>query len=183
VIVRHIVIRIGMGHRAEETTVGIRETLNKQPAIVIGAAIGVILLALIFLIYQVIGPSGPRLITKAYYTADDGASYFPDDIGLVPPFDHDGKQAVKAYVFKGPGVREFVGYLERYTDDAKKMIESDRARGGAGPMDPAMATGVEVKAPLTGDQGWVKGMLPAADKIRAARCPDDSQDIPQPVTP
>jgi hypothetical protein len=166
--------------------VGVRETLNRQPAITTGATIGIILFALIFIIYQVSGTNRPRIPTKAYYTADDGATYFADDIRLIPPFDHDGKPAVKADVFKCAGGKEFVGYLERYKPDAKKKIEDSRSNGGnqMAFLGQAMATGVEVKRPLTGDRGCVSTMQVFAGRITAVQCPDGSTaSLPEPVVP
>ncbi len=165
---------------------GVRETLNKQPAITTGATIGIIVIALGFIIWQVVGGGNHiRIPTKAYYTVDDGATYFKDDINLIAPFDHDGKQAVKADVFKCPSGGEFVGYLERYTPDAKKIIEDSRNHPNTddfGKAAEASQRGLEVKAPSTGDQGWVKTYLPAATKVVTIHCPDGSQQA-EPVLP
>ena len=54
---------------------GIRESLNKNPAITTGATIGIIVIALIFILYQIFGGDGaPKPITEMYYTVDDGAT-------------------------------------------------------------------------------------------------------------
>lgn len=163
---------------------GVRETLNKQPAITTGATIGIILIALIFIIVQVSGQKHVKIPTKSYFTVDDGASYYTDDISLIPPYDHDGKQAVRADVYQCPSGGKFVAYLERYTADTKKVIEASRASGGDdfGRSAEAMARGLEVKAPLTGDQGWVSTTLPAASKIIGVTCPDGS-NMAVPVMP
>ena len=87
---------------------GIRETLNKNPGITTGATAGIILLAVGFIIYQLSGGGTPSVATKAYFTIDDGKTWFSDDINKVPPFDKDGKQAVKAYVYECPGGKPFV---------------------------------------------------------------------------
>jgi hypothetical protein len=165
--------------------VGVRETLNKQPAITTGATIGIILLALIFIIYQVSGSGRVHMPTKAYYSVDEGATYFSDDINLVPPFDYDGKTAVRANVFKCGGGAPFVGYLQRYNLAAKKVLDDSRTSNAAdiSKVDQAMMTGLEVKAPLTGDKGWVNTTRSAAVKITAVQCPDGSTSTPEPVLP
>ena len=137
---------------------GVRETLNEKPAIAVGGTIGIIVLGLIFVIVELSGGGAPRFPTKSYYSVDDGASYFSDDIKLVPPFDHDGKQAVRAYLYKCEGGKEFVGFLERYKNGVR-----------------------ELKAPLTGDKGWLKG--PIADKLTLIPCPDGASGLAQPVMP
>jgi hypothetical protein len=166
---------------------GVRETLNKQPAITTGATIGIILLALIFIIYQVVGGGNHiKIPTKAYYTTDDGASYYKDDINLIAPYDYSGKQAVKADVFKCAGGSEFVGYLEKYSADAKKVLDDSRSHPGPadfGKTADAKARGLLVKAPLTGDNGWVKNYRPAAQKIVTVKCPGGVDQAPEPMLP
>jgi hypothetical protein len=58
-----------------------------------------------------------------YYSDDDGQTYFKDSIYKLAPFDHDGKTASIAVVIDD-GNHVFVGYLERYTPDAKKQIQA-----------------------------------------------------------
>jgi hypothetical protein len=59
--------------------------------------------------------------TSAYYSDDDGQSYFKDSAYKFPPFDHDGKTAVQAMVFLDHGSK-IVGYLIRYTPEAHKKL-------------------------------------------------------------
>jgi hypothetical protein len=161
---------------------GVRETLNKQPAIVTGATLGIVVLALLFIIYQLTSSGRPRIPTKAYFSDDDGASYFSDDINLLAPFDHGGKEAVKANVFKC-GDKTFVGYLERFTPVAQKQITDARSTNNMGELTAALAIGTQVKAPLTGDKGWVTEGRPAATKLELVSCPDGSVTPPEPVVP
>jgi hypothetical protein len=167
--------------------VGIRETLNKNPAITTGATIGIILLAVGFIFWQLFGSSGPAVATEAYYTVDDGATYFADDINQIPPYDYKGKPAVRAYVYECPGGKPFVSHLERYTAEGKKALEAARKSNDPNNpvvMEDVMATGLEVKKPGTGDKGWVKqGNGAAAAKIMELKCPDGKTDGIQPVMP
>jgi hypothetical protein len=166
--------------------VGIRETLNKNPAITTGATAAIILLAIGFIIYQITGGGSPSVATEGYYTIDDGKTWFSDDINKIPPFDKDGKQAVRAYVYECPGSDPFVSHLERYTPEGKKALEAaQKSNDPNNPvvMEDVMATGLEVKKPLTGDKGWVKQGAPAAGKIMELKCPDGKTEGIMPVIP
>ena len=79
---------------------GVRETINRQKAIGIASAM-MIVVCLAFAVkqYQHGGrPSLPHFADKAYYTTDDGATFFTDSVNLIPPFDHLGRSRAGAYV-------------------------------------------------------------------------------------
>jgi hypothetical protein len=164
---------------------GIRETLNQNPAITTAATGGIILIALIFIIYQMVGGGGPRIQTTAYYTVDDGKTWFPDSIERIPPFDRGGQEAVRAHVFSCRGGRDaFVAYLEKYTPEAQKRLEAARANPEAsdpGIMETVYMTGVLVKKPGQGD--WVNSMDPRAQEVTAITCPDGTTNNLEPVLP
>ena len=153
---------------------GLRETLNQNPAITTGATIGLIVVILAVIIWQSVGgggPGTPSSTPKAFYSIDDGKSWFADDASKIPPFDKGGKQAVKAMVFSCNG-KQFVAWLQRYTPEAKQKIETAMKSGGGKPdfgrIDTVQMTGVEVKAP--GGKDWVKQTDPAAAKIMTPDC-------------
>lgn len=118
-----------------------------------------------------------RAMTLAWYTDDDGKSWYSDEKSLMPPFDHDGKTSVRAIVFTCDGDKhEFVGYLERYTPQAKQAIEQSRAQVVADKSPPPVGlyetiakTGTEVKRP--GDTNWINVDSPQAVTIRKVACP------------
>jgi hypothetical protein len=167
--------------------VGIRETLNRNPGITTGVTAGIIVIALIIIGWQLTSSGGPKIPSEAYYTIDDGATWFADDIQKIPPFDKDGKPAYRAHVFKCSDGKEFVSHLERYTPEAKKKLEEARAKGDQ--ADPAVyeevtITGIEVKKPGTGDTGWVKQSdYEKAAKIASPVCPDGTTNGIEPVYP
>jgi hypothetical protein len=142
--------------------VGLRETLNENPKIVTGATAGLIVIVLGWIIISSFGGNSPGSggtagAAKAYFSDDDGKSYFADDAKKIPPFDHNGKQAVKANVYRCGG-KEFVNHLERYTPEAKKKAEAAVADARA-MKDPTIMSsiqqeGLEVKRP--GEAKWVK---------------------------
>jgi hypothetical protein len=166
--------------------VGIRETLNKNPAITTGATAAIILIAIGVIIYQITGGGTPGIATEAYYTIDDGKTWFEDDINKIPPFDKDGKKAYKVYVYKCPGSDPFVSHLERYTDAGKKAMEAAlKSNDPNNPviMEDVQMTGIEVKDPGTGEKGWVRQASPAAQKIMELKCPDGKTEGIEPVVP
>ncbi len=166
---------------------GIRETLNKNPGLTTGATAGIIILALVFIIYQINGGGTPGIATEAFYTIDDGKTWFADDVNKVPPFDKDGKQASRVYVYKCADGKEFVSHLERYTAEGKKAMEASMKADGGSPilMEDVMMNGLEVKEPGTDAvKGWVK----QSDAARAARimelkCADGNNAGIVPVVP
>ncbi len=157
---------------------GIRETVNQNPAITTGVTIGIIVIALGIIMYQLFGNSGYRVVTENYYTIDDGQSYFTDEANKVAPFDKDGKQAVRCYVFKCSDGKPFVAYLERmnekfkdkYAEALKAQQNPDNAGQAGMEAEEFRMQGQEVKKP--GDEKWVNQQSPEAEKITQITCPD-----------
>ena len=59
----------------------------------------------------------------ACYSDDDGATWFVDSAYKVTPFDHEGKQAVRALVFTyAGGSKHFVVCLMRYSQKGQKKL-------------------------------------------------------------
>ena len=169
---------------------GIREQLNQNPAITTGVTIGVIVIALGFIVWQLFGGAGgPSAVTEMYYTVDDGKTYFADDATKVAPFDHEGKEAVRCYVFKCSDGKPFVAYLERMSKDAKTKYEAALAASknandnGQSMMEAEMlaAEGMEVKKP--GDPKWLVRSMPDADKVTMINCPDGNNAALEIVLP
>lgn len=107
---------------------GIRETLNRNPAIAVAAAAVVLVGAGIYMFMFVREEAAPRYGTISFYSDDDGASYFEASNKLIPPFDHRGKQAYLAHVYScDDGKTTWVGYLEGWRPEAKPKLERLRA--------------------------------------------------------
>ena len=69
-----------------------------------------------------------------------------------------GKQALGAGVFVwGPGKKPFVGYLMRYTAEAKAQRDRSAQASGGAPTTAFLA-GLEVRRP--GESEWVPAMDP-----------------------
>ena len=155
---------------------GIREKINrngKATAIVTIAATAIVLGWIVWQSRPLPALAGPG---RPLFTADDGKSCFPDEERKIPPFMKDGKEAVRAYVFRSrTGGKTWVAYLERYSPEAKKAWEdilsarspapaknqpasegrpvTPHAMPDAGRLQRVLQTGTEVKRP--GDSKWV----------------------------
>ena len=156
---------------------GIRETIkNHTPATVIVTLI----VAAGALAYSLrssgFGP--PTASTQAFYTTDDGQTTFVADMKNLPPFLHDGKQAVRAWVFTCDGGKTtFVGYLERYTPESHKRLSAALAEQlGKPDKTPSLTVGPtdsEVKKPGPGNP-WVTRANAQAAKVTHVTCPGSS---------
>ena len=151
----------------------LRERINRNPTQAAAFAAGGIVLALLFIMWQACGGKGGGP-GRSYYSIDDGQTFFTDESTKIPPFKHEGKDAVRAHVFKCSDGKPFVGYLEMYSPQDKKMME-DAIAGKAPPMAYAGYTGqAMVKKPGAGNP-WIP-LMPGATEMYAktvqVTCPD-----------
>ena len=169
---------------------GIRESLSRNPKtgyLVAAALAAVGVAAMTFALGRPTGPRPPSGL--AYYTADDGATWFADAAGKPSPFDHQGKPAYRVYVWKCPHGKTFVSHLERLAPAAKKRLDDMKARPRVAQSGPSveveiamLSRDLEVKDPGTGDTGWVKPATPEGEKVTLLTCPDGGNDV-EPVLP
>jgi hypothetical protein len=170
-------------YEPETCPMNAREALSKHPRLSMGAAIVCVLIAIASFLVQTRGVAAPSAgDAKAFFTVDDGQTWFTDDLTSLPPFEKDGKQAVRAFVFQCSDGNKFVGYLQRFTPDAKRAIEKistpDPTR--TGPPDTsgvrmAYTVGREVKRP--GDKKWISGGDgPKSAQIISIKCPNGGGD-------
>jgi hypothetical protein len=168
---------------------GIRETLNQHTGTTLGLTGAAVVVALLMTIMQLRGgsselaegvPSG-----KFFYTTDDGKTWFIDDSTKFPPFMKDGKEAVRAYVYRTKDGKEFVGLLERYTLAAKKSLEAAAARppDPLGMEDASMAAADAVLWKKPGQTAWVSVNDPRAAGVQTVVSPNGAGDTVQLVTP
>ena len=157
---------------------GLRETLNENPRLTTGITVGLIVLAigLTFLLNRS-GSSVASPVKGHYYTDDDGATWFVDELYKPTPFDHNGKQAVRARVFKcGEKGKPFVAYLEKLTPKGKKELEQYQSEpNNKGRMAVMINREIKywmVKKPA--DAKWVDGSRNPDEvvQIRSIHCPD-----------
>lgn len=135
----------------------LRQKINQNPAIAI--ALVAILVACAGW-YLVRGSRGDavQLPTQFYFTTDDGKTTFAAGFDQLPPFQHQGKEAVRARVFSPDGGNTKVTYLEKFTPDYRTKVEaalkdpSWKMSAGVLPSPGIPAFSTLVKKP--GDANW-----------------------------
>ena len=158
---------------------GIREAIEKRKSVAITVTLVVTVGAIVAIFVQARNFDSFNA-GDMYFSTDDGQSFFVDSGTKLPPFEVDGKQAVRAHVFQCGGKR-VVGYLSRYTPETLKAIEDAKAARAQGKPPPNVhllagmgTTGLEVKRPGASNP-WIKQAdVTRATKIRVFRCPDGS---------
>ena len=148
---------------------GIRETMNKNPALAYGIAGAFVVVALGIVVYHFKPPKAVNM-DKAYFTEDDGATTFVDSNDNIPPFDHNGKTAVKLIMYSyHNGKMRYIGYLQRWTDDvAAKMKDPAKAKDVT---TGDIKGGSEVKLPNS-PAPWVNANSSDARLIFGKKSPD-----------
>lgn len=152
---------------------------------IIGLVIVVIAVAL-FVVFRQVKALSPSMEDQAFFSVDDGKTWFLDNVHQIPPFDHGGQPAVRVYLYTCKGnPQPFVGYMERYTDSARKQLLDLREKAKAQPTREkalmvsmqAMGiqqTGTEYKKP--GYKDWSKTSI--AVKCDSGRGEDLERVIP-----
>ena len=152
---------------------------------------GVVILFIGVTIWWLRGAHGSRSAlgagvgAKAWYTSDNGKTWFVDGVSKLTPFDHDGNPAYRCYLYScDGGTTKFVAYLERYTPEARQQLEdliNAKKAPQPGTIEQLMTNGVEVAQPNTGI--WIKATDPRAYSLRQPKCPSGSQKRPIPIFP
>jgi hypothetical protein len=162
----------------------IREALQKNRPLAYGVA-GVLLVGAVGLMAWTNRTGMPDELSQLYYSDDDGRTYFADDIKRVPPFDHNGKQADLAAVFRAGGGAPFVGYLERYSDAGVKRLAELAAAPHTGGIDGQIAkvkdSTLLVKRP--GEPTWHPAQSPGAAAVLNPTPPAGQSGALQSVNP
>jgi hypothetical protein len=161
----------------------IRQRINEKPAVSAAVAGGFVLIAVSLIGWMSCdtgGAGGGNFPQRAYFTVDDGKSYFPDDLDKIPPFaTADGKTAYRAVVVKCGTGQPYVSHLERYTDAQKKNLETALKSPAARPtllseIEANALSAADVKKPLTGDKAWISSGKPQYEALARPKCPDGS---------
>jgi hypothetical protein len=160
------------------------QTTREKPAWVGAVAVGVTLVALSAIYFEQFGRhhSVAAPLDSAFFSDDDGKTWFADDIGKFPPFNHNGKPAYRAGVFRCGSGELFVAYLERFTDRQKADIQASIAKEPDQKANWMQYPG-EIRKP--GESTW-RGIeltsppaeLKAYQRLLAPICPDGSNATP-----
>jgi hypothetical protein len=131
----------------------------------IAIAVGACLLVLISLTWCTMSLRKPQQTNLEYFTIDDGANYFSLSGTYFPPFNHDGKEAVQAFLYEGSDGRPFVGYMMKYSPNAQKALvaANDPNASVDSPVGEIRDEEKFYKRP--GGGKWVNGADPAAPEI------------------
>jgi hypothetical protein len=155
---------------------GLREQMNKKPALTGGVVIGVIVIAAAWLVHWHGAGSGVVVRNQIYFSDDDGKSYYSDAMTNLAPYTHNGRDAVIAHVFQIGSNPPFIAYLEKFTDDMKAQMSQQP------PPDVDSDAGTLVKRP--GDKDWELVTDSAGRTIRLSIVPPAGQPgQPVPVVP
>ncbi|HEX8323639.1 MAG TPA: hypothetical protein VF595_06965 [Tepidisphaeraceae bacterium] len=161
---------------------GLEQSLANRPAVTNALTVGVIVVALAFIAFDLLRPRPAGGGTRLYFTTDDGQTTFPHEADRLPPFDVEGKPAVRAYVYACEGGKPFVAYLERYTSETlAKLTSEDARKHGLVDRDFILADGAQVKRP--GESDWVKRGSEAGEAILDVKCPAGDNGVPMLVLP
>lgn len=159
----------------------LREKLNKNSSFATVGSAGIILLAIVVLAWQLWPRGYPKYITQAFYTDDDGKSYYADTFNLAPPFMRNGKEVNTAIVVRCGWSKPFVAYMLRYDEKAKKAMDELVAKGGkVEELFGTYAYNRVYKRP--GDAAWVTEREPGYRQLAAVQCPD-GKTSPQQLVP
>ena len=154
---------------------GLRESINQNPAVTTGATIGVILITLGVIIWNTFFADGsvpPVNVAdlKAFYSSDDGASF------VVGPFGKRyAEDVVVANVFTCDGGKtKFIAYLERYSAEARKVLKDRQSAPASGPdgSEVIIEAGTQVKPPKSGK--WVGRNSNEGAAVMKVACPGGS---------
>ncbi len=165
---------------------GIRQSLNENPVVTTIITVVIMVSAIGFIGYKIFfgGAPSPKFPSTSYFSDDNGATWYIDDAKNIPPYDHNGKKAYIAKLFRcGETGKPFVGYLEGFDDEAKAKIADKMQKEGR----PALAAerlymnrGMMIKRPQ--DTDWVESKGDSRDpdtmkkwaEIMNPKCPGDS---------
>ena len=147
----------------------LREHINKNPRLVMGASATITVIAIVFGILNYAMPGNSNELTeRAFFTDDDGKTWFVDSATRETPFEQNGKVVVRAYVYKC-GKEPFVNHLERSAStEASTKSESKPAPPRSRPNPPGGVRNVEVKRP--GSDKWVSVGDRAAAAVVKPNC-------------
>jgi hypothetical protein len=163
---------------------GIRQKIGEKQSIGVALGAGLILVAAIALAVQHM-PEKRADLNQAFYTTDDGETWFADSAYRIAPFEHEGKTAVIAQVYSyAGGSKRFCAYLAKYSPAGKERLEAAIAKARANNEPPGtaapfrdrefMQSAMLVKARGAGKE-WVPIGDPRAGEIMTIHSPDGSE--------
>jgi len=118
-------------------------------------------------------------ISRTFFSDDDGKTYFADDVSKGMTFDHDGKPAYRAFVFRSDAKGTYVGLLARPCGDDSPTANTHRPTtsvpvpaGGSKTVPPVA---FDIKKP--GDAKWVVNSGPDGQAMARAAAADGAEQV------
>jgi hypothetical protein len=164
-----------------------RDSLNRHYVIGIVSSVVVIVACILSLAWwqSTRQAQMARAVERVYYTTDDGKTLFVDAVGKACPFDHEGEQAYRAYVFRcGNTGKLFTAYVEQLDEGARARVAELSATTQPARRDEierVIQEGRLVRRP--GETEWVKAQSEQGEAITAPTCADGEVKNLQPVFP
>jgi hypothetical protein len=147
---------------------GIRESLNRSPKAT--AIAGVVLLLAAGLVgWATMRPEASSPTPQTFYTADDGATYFPSAERQIPPFPHNGGEAVQAFVYRCGDGEPFVGVMKKYGPGVRERLLA--AEDPTDVLETLKPGDILLKRP---GGPWLASGSPQAASLFRVACPDGS---------
>ena len=142
----------------------------------IGIAAALLIVAALILGSQLRGGresgAGP-LPTSAFYTDDNGKTFFKDDIDKFSPFDRGGKQAYRCSVFQDASGKQFVGLVFRHTESGRRELEAyfpNQSKDFDGSTRRGIEErGMQVKPVAASEKAWVPADDTTVTQLQASR--------------
>ena len=168
-------------------SMGARQWINDHPRIAISVIAGCCAIVLMLVGLQYSREAHPARLgsDQAFFSDDDGKTYFRDTTARLPPFDHNGKTAYGALVLRCENGAPFVAYLQGYSPKALETVQDLMKRSTAQnplPLDILSAPPMDVKAP--GGSKWFSiSETSEYARVTTPRCPDGGAGPFQTVSP
>ncbi len=147
----------------------LRDNIHKNQVLAGIIACGAIGVS-VFFVFRQAGGVGAASGVSAYFSADDGKTWFKDDMVRAFPFDRDGKPAYRAEIFRC-GSMTFCGYLESLPDGARDGINALPANWQAR-YAALQADSDQIAVKKPGDTKWVHRRDKQFEQITHPKCPD-----------
>jgi hypothetical protein len=125
--------------------------------------------------------SGPRPVSEglAYFSTDDGQTWFEAPMTNPSPFERDGKQAYQVFVWRQGRGKPFVSHLMR--SEAAAQSSQSRSSGDRRSPPPMSMGNVEVKRP--GEKTWFRANSREGEAISKIKGPDGTTNDLEPIEP
>lgn len=152
---------------------------NTPRTIVLFAVLGVVFLVVVLLHLYWGRTSALPSMGPYYYSTDDGKTFYASGQIRIPPFKHDGKNAVAAVVYIDAHGQPFVAYVYTYNQTGHDLLLGLPKVGGQTVNNIGMRQQASqdcfVRKP--GGKKWVPWNSPAGRKIENVTNPATGQPL------